>query len=114
MVDRKFNVKQKGVEVKLEKTQQQDKTEQYRQNRLFGSNQKRLFNELEGTQRESLIPDAEESGRFWSDVEKQSLMHRENTDWLRKLENEFKQLTVQDDIHIEIKKLRKHVRKIQN
>ena len=104
MVDRKFNVKQKGVEVKLEKTQQQDKTEQYRQNRLFGSNQKRLFNELEGTQRESLIPD----------VEKQSLMHRENTDWLRKLENEFKQLTVQDDIHIEIKKLRKHVRKIQN
>ena len=41
-------------------------------------------------------------------------MHRENTDWLRKVENYLDKLTVQDDIHIEAKTLRKLVRKIPN
>ena len=34
----------------------------------------------------------------------QAVMHREKTDWLRKVENELGELTVQDYIHIEIKK----------
>ena len=79
-LERKFNVKRKGAEVVHEEVRQRlvvagaklekydNKTEQNRQNRLFESNQKRLFNELEGTQRESVITDAEESRRFWSDI----------------------------------------------
>ena len=79
-IERKFNVKRKGAEVVHEEVRQRlvvagaklekydNKTEQNRQNRLFESNQKRLFNELEGTQRESVITDAEESRRFWSDI----------------------------------------------
>ena len=39
-----------------------------------------------------------------SDIQDQAVMHRENTDWLRKVENELGELTVQDDIHIEIRK----------
>ena len=31
-------------------------------------------------------------------------MHRENTDWLRKVENELGEVAVQNDVHIEIKK----------
>ena len=58
--------------------------------------------EWEGTQRKSVIPDAEESRRCWSDIWDQAVTHRENTDWLRKAENELGELTVQDDIHIEI------------
>ena len=57
-LERKFNVKRKGVEVVHEKVRQRlvvvgaklekydNRTEQYQQNRLFESNQKRLFNEL--------------------------------------------------------------------
>ena len=63
-----------------------------------------MFNKLEGTQLESVIPDAEESRRFWSDIWDQAVTHRENADWLRKAENELRELTVQDDIHIKIKK----------
>ena len=63
-----------------------------------------MFNEFEGAQRESVIPDAEKSRRFWSDIWDQAVTHKENTDWLRKVENELGELTVQDDIHIEIKK----------
>ena len=33
----------------------------------------------------------------------QAVTHRENTDWLWKVENELGELTVQDDIYIEIK-----------
>ena len=91
-LERKFSVKRKGVEVVQEEVRQRlvavraklerydNRTEQYRQNRLFESNQKRLFNELEGTQRESVIPDVEESRRFWSDMWDQTVTLRENTD----------------------------------
>ena len=101
-----------AVEAKLERYD--NRTKQYRQNQLFGSNQKRLFKELEGAQRESVIPDAEESRCFWSDIWDQAVTHRENTDWLRKVENELKELTLQDDINIEIKKVRKQIRKMPN
>ena len=63
-----------------------------------------MFDKLEGTQLESVIPDAEESRRFWSEIWDQAVMHRENADLLRKAENELRELTVQDDIHIKIKK----------
>ena len=61
-----------------------------------------------------MIPDAEESRRFWSDIYDQAVTHRENVDWLRKAENELRELTVQDDIHIKIKKVGKQIRKMAN
>ena len=38
-------------------------------------------------------------------------MHREDTDWLRKVENELEKLTVEEDIHIQMKKVKMQVRK---
>ena len=73
-----------------------------------------MFNKLEGTKRESVIPDAEESRHFWNDTWDQAATHRENTDWLRKVKNELGELTVQDDVNIEIKKVRKQTRKMPN
>ena len=76
----KFNVKQKGVEAVQKEVCQKlvpagaklerygNRTEENRQNRLFESNQKRLFKESERTQRESEIPDADESRLFWNDI----------------------------------------------
>ena len=49
-----------------------------------------------------MIPDAWKSRRFWSDILDQAVTHREKSDWLRNVENELEELTVQDDIHIEI------------
>ena len=75
-LEREFNIKRKGADLNYEEVRQRlvavgaklerydNRTKQYRQNRLFESNQKRLFNELEGAQRESVIPDAEDSRRF--------------------------------------------------
>ena len=101
-----------AVGTKLERYD--NRTEQYMQNQLFESNQTRLFNELEETQRANVIPDAEESRWFWSDIWDQVVTHRKTTDWLRKVEIQLAELTVQDDIHIEIKKVRKKIRKMLN
>ena len=49
-----------------------------------------------------MIPDAEESRSFWSNIWDKTMMHRENTDWWGKVENKLGELTVQDDIHIKI------------
>ena len=42
------------------------------------------------------------------------MTQRENTDWLRDSWDELGQLKVQDEIHIEIKKVRKKIRKMPN
>ena len=47
----------------------EQKTKQYRQNRLFSVNQKRFYPEINGESRqEKIIPDAEESKRFWEGI----------------------------------------------
>ena len=62
MVHEKVRQSLVAVAAKLERYE--NRVEQYRQNQLFESNQKRLINELEGTKREGAIPDAEKSKRF--------------------------------------------------
>ena len=42
------------------------------------------------------------------------MTHRGSTDLLRRVENELGELTLKDDIHIEIKKVRKQIRKMPN
>ena len=70
-LERKFNTKRKDADMVYEEVRQRlvavgtkleiydNRTKQYRQNRLFESSQKRLLNELEGAQRESVIPNEE-------------------------------------------------------
>ena len=87
-LERKFDVKRKVAEVVQEEVRQRlvavgaklerydNRTEQYRQNQLFESNQKRLFNEYQM-----------QSRLFWSDIWDQVVMQREITDWLRQRMN---------------------------
>ena len=86
-LERKFNAKRKGAQVVHKEVRQRlvaagaklegddNRTEQYRENQLFESNLKRLVNKLKGIRRGSVISDAEESRRFWSDIWDQGMMH---------------------------------------
>ena len=74
------DVQQRLVAAGAKQERHDIRTDQYRQNQLFESDQERLFDELKGTQRESVIPDAEESRNFWSDIWADVVTHRENTD----------------------------------
>ena len=47
----------------------EQRVKQYRQNRLFISDQKRFYQEINGnTAAEKLIPNAQESQDFWSEI----------------------------------------------
>ena len=59
-----------------------------------------------------MIADAEVSRYFLCYIWDQAVPHREYTDWLKKTEKELGEATVQDDIHINIKKVRKQIRKM--
>ena len=122
----KYRIEEKGIVVVHEEEQQRlvatgaklgrydNKSEQYRQNRLFESNQKKLFDELDGVERKTVVPDAEESTRFWSNIWGKPVKHKDNPEWLRNVEEELTGLGVQDNIHIEVMKLKKQVRKMPN
>ena len=73
-----------------------------------------MFNELDGVEGETVVPDAEKSNRFWSNIWDQQVKHKENPEWLRNVEEELTGLGVQDNIHIEVTKLKKQVRKMPN
>ena len=125
-LERKYRIKEKGIVGVHEEVKQRlvaigaklerygNRTEQYRQNRLFESNQKKLFDELDGVERETVVPDAEESTRFWSNIWDKPVKHKEDPKWLRNVDEELKGLGVPDNIHIEVTKLKKQVRKIPN
>ena len=74
------DVQQRLVAAGAKQERHDIRADQYRQNQLFESDQERLFDELKGTQRESVISDAEESRHFWSDIWAHVVTHRENTD----------------------------------
>ena len=81
---------------------------------MFESNQEKLFDELDGVERETVVPDAEESTRFCSNILGKPVKHKENPEWLRNVEEELTGLGVQVNIHIEVTKLKKQVRKMPN
>ena len=46
-----------------------NKVKQYRQNRLFQSNQSKFYQELDGkSHKENIIPDKEKTREFWSGI----------------------------------------------
>ena len=125
-LERKYRIEEKGIVVVHEGVQQRlvaigaklerydNRTEQYRQNRLFESNQKKLFDELDGVERETVVLDAEGSTRFKNNIWGKPVKHKEDPEWLRNVEEELTGLGVQDNIHIEVTKLKKQVRKMPN
>ena len=73
----KYHVKKKGIETAIEELQQRiaalaarmerytNRVKQYRQNKLFETNQRRLYHELNGeNMSETVAPDAEQSKEF--------------------------------------------------
>ena len=55
----------------------EERQHQYRQNKMFENNQRRLFEEIEGIERDNIIPDADESIQLWSAIWGQSVQYNE-------------------------------------
>ena len=99
---KKYNIARKGLNRVVEELKQrltaqaaklkryEDRQNQYRQNRMFKTNQKRLFEEMEGIGRNNdFIPDAEESRELWNRIWGKSVKHNDNAEWLKQLERDL-------------------------
>ena len=97
----KFRIRQKGLGTVLAKVKQRvfakaakterynERIKQYKQNRLFTIDQKKLFAELNRKTKESNeIPDADQSRVLWSGLWSESKKHNRNAEWLKKLKEE--------------------------
>ena len=90
-LEKKYNIRRKGITTVIEELKQrvlakaakikryEQQATQYKQNVVFGQDQKRFFQELNGMARnENVIPVAEESNKFWSDFWGVSKEHNKN------------------------------------
>ena len=124
---RKHKIDVKGPSVVLEELKQrltaqaaklkryQERHKQYRQNRMFETNQRRLFEEVEGMTREDgITPDAEEGKNLWNGIWGKSVDHNEGAEWLRDVEEQLADVEKQNDVKITVESVRKCIRKIAN
>ena len=126
-IDNKYRVREKGVNVVIEELKQrvvakaaikryEARNEQQRQNRLFEVDQGRLYQELDGKDRnEILIPDADEARNFWSSIWENPVEHNTRAEWLKEIKEEMTGLNhKQEDIEIEEGMVKEQLKKIPN
>ena len=124
---RKYKIDVKGPSVVLEELKQrltaqaaklkryQERHKQYWQNRMLETNQRRLFEEIEGMTREDgITPDVEESKNLWNGIWGKSVDHNEGAEWLRDVEEQLAEVEKQNDVKITVESVRKCIRKIAN
>ena len=124
-LEKKYGIRRKGLSTALEELKQrmiaksaklkryEQRIAQYRQNRLFRSDQKKFYNELNGSNgRTCEVPDAGETRRFWSDTWGTEKQHNKNAEWLKTLKVDQHQK--QQKVVIDHEKVTKQCRKISN
>ena len=126
-IERKYHVKKKRIETVIEELQQRivalaarmerytNRVKQYRQNKLFETNQRRLYQELNGVNMsETVAPDAEQSKEFWSGIWDDPVTHNASAEWLKDVQNEMSGVGKQQNIVLSTDKLKLQLRKVPN
>ena len=92
----------------------EQRIEQYKQNRMFRYDQKKVYQDLNGENRKQEVkPDAQQSTAFWKDIWGNEKHHNKNAEWLNdlKVEQQGKQ---QENIEITENLIRQQCKKIPN
>ena len=94
----------------------QQRIEQFRQNRIFDFDQKKMYAEFNGDEvRLSDLPNAEESKRFWGDIWSVRKGHNQETEWLKDIKIELgNDKYLQERFVISVDKVTKQCRKMPN
>ena len=126
-LERKYLVKKKGIDVVIEELKQRmktiqyrikrykDRTEQYKQNRIFETNQKRLYEIIDSVHRiNEEAPNAGDCLEFSSGIWSKPANHNADAEWLTKLEKKLKNVEKQDNILIDSGKVWIQFSKVPN
>ena len=93
----------------------QDRIEQYKQDRMFHSNQKRLFQKIENTEiGNTKTRDVDKIRVFRGNICDNAVDYNSGADWLKEVEDRVSAVQKQHDIVITPAKVTKQLRKIAN
>ena len=124
----KYIVKRKGLKTVIEELKQrmleksakvkryEQRIEQFRQNRIFDLDKKKIYAKLNGNGiRSNDVPNAEESTKFWGNIWGVRNEHNREAEWLKDLKKErVNDERPQKRVSISLEKIRKQCRKIPN
>ena len=127
LVEEKHRVRRKGLIVVIEELKQrviaksaklaryEQRIHQYKINRLFKVDQKKVYNEFNGQTVSSNrdIPDAEDCRTFWNRIWSVEKEHNKEADWLSDLKEEIVRVD-QQNVAITEDKVKKQCRKMPN
>ena len=108
-------MKQRITAIAAKVRRYQGRVDSYRQNRLFQSNQRQFYRELD-QEKESCDDDqpvAEESKQFWGNIWSQSADHKKYAKWLQDFRSEVN-VKKQEQIDITTRSLKKILGRIPN
>ena len=99
-LNKKYKIHEKGLNHVIEDIKQRVKAKAnkiqrytnrnrgYQQNKLFQTNQKRLYNQLRGENSQQEAPEAEPSKRLWEGIWSNPVSHNKQAKWLQKIKAE--------------------------
>ena len=91
----------------------QYQTIQYHQNKLFKTNQSKLYSELNVNNNSiNESPDPEEATKPWKDIWVTPTDHNRNAKWLREVKNKLKDLEKQGKISISLEDVKHEIRRM--
>ena len=126
-LEKKYNITERGTAAVKEDLKQrikakaatierfENRTKAYKQNKLFNTNQKRLYEQLRnGESNQNATPEAEPTKRYWENIWSNPVTHRENAEWIKKAKNQERNRVRQQNINITVTKVREQLKKVPN
>ena len=123
----KYRVKKKGINLVIEELKQrliakktkvkryEQRISQFRQNQLFQVNQKQVYKDLNGEKQGGrIIPNSEDSIKFWSDIWSIRKEHNKHTEWLKSCRKQFENVNSMEKVEISQEMVKMQCRKMPN
>jgi len=101
-----------GVKIKT----YEERNDQYYQNKLFQTNQKRFYEEIDKSSRSNnnVAPNPVEATKFWSNIWENNVTHDDEFYWIQDIENDLVGIDKPLDIRISATDVKKSVQKMSN
>ena len=126
-LDTKYRVKKKGINLVIKDLKQrliakktkvkryEQRISQFRQNQLFQVNQKQVYKDLNGEkQGDRIIPNSEDSIKFWSDIWSIRKEHNQHHEVLKSCGKQFENVNNMEKVEISQEIVKMQCRKMPN
>ena len=108
-------LKQRLIAKKTKVKRYEQRSFQFRQYRLFQANQKQVYKDLNGEkQGDRIIPNSEDSIKFWSDIWSIRKEHNKHTEWLKSCRKQFENVNSMEKVEISQEMVKMQCRRLPN